>query len=285
MTRFASLLAAAALTALPALAWGNQGHRLAASFALKDLPPDVALWFRSLEATLPDHASDPDIWKGQDPTERPHHYLNCEPYGGPAAVPLDENDARNALGPDLFRQSGQVTWTILARVHDLTEAFSAGDPYQVAYRSSILCHYVADLQVPLHTTTNHDGKETGQRGVHHRWEEGLVKRLVDRDGWEPEIRPASLGADPAGAPWAWLRESYALVAGVLRDDLSASSSAPQVDAADAPYWTAFMQLQGPHVKEQLTLAAQRTARMILFAWDQAGRPQPPAARTSAHPSR
>jgi len=50
---------------------------------------------------------------------------------------------------------------------------------------------------------------------------------------------------------------------------------------DASYWTAFRQLQEPHVKEQLTLAAQRTAEMILFAWIRAGKPQVPVS----HPSR
>lgn len=281
MTKLFPLLAIAALTALPASAWGDQGHRLAAAGALKDLPPDLALWFHGLEATLPDHASDPDEWKGGDPAERPRHYLECEPYGGPGNVPLDENAAMDKVGPAQFQASGQVTWTILARVRELTQAFSAGDPREVAYQASILSHYVADLQVPLHTTQNHDGDGTGQHGVHHRWEGGLVKRIVEAARWEPEIRPAELGPDPAKAPWAWLRQSNNLVAGLLRDDLDARLGPPiPRETLDASYWTAFMQLQEPHVKEQLTLAAQRTAEMILFAWTRAGMPQLPVS----HPS-
>lgn len=282
MTRRFCTLAFAALAALPASAWGDQGHRLAAAGALKDLPPDLALWFRGLEATLPDHASDPDEWKGRDPSERPRHYLECEPYGGAANVPLDENAAMSKVGSDRFRASGQVTWTILARVRELTLAFSAADPREVAYQASILSHYVADLQVPLHTTRDHDGDETGQHGVHHRWEGGLVKRIVEAERWEPEIRPAVPAPDPAKEPWAWLQQSNNLVAGLLRDDLDARLGPPvALETMDTSYWTAFLQLQEPHVKEQLTLAAQRTAEMILFAWTLAGKPQFPAS----HPSR
>jgi len=282
MTKLFCLLAITALTALPASAWGDQGHRLAAAGALRDLPPDLALWFRGLEAALPDHASDPDEWKGDDPAERPRHYLECEPYGGPGSVPQDENAAMEKVGPERFQASGQLTWIILDRVRELTQAFSAADPPEVAYRSSILSHYVADLQVPLHTTTNHDGDETRQHGIHHRWEEGLVKRIVAAEAWEPEVRPAVLDPDPAQAPWAWLRQSNNLVAGLLRDDRDARLGPPiPLETMDASYWTAFRQLQEPHVKEQLTLAAQRTAEMILFAWIRAGKPQVPVS----HPSR
>ena len=52
-----------ALTLLPgptAAAWGSLGHRMVATGALQDLPPDLAAWFAGLEATLPDHANDPD---------------------------------------------------------------------------------------------------------------------------------------------------------------------------------------------------------------------------------
>ncbi len=289
MTRLACLLTTAALAALPASAWSDQGHRLAARGAVKDLPPAVAMWFHpTMEARMADHASDPDTWKVTDPSERPRHHLECEPYGGPGNVPLDEDTARNQVGPDLFQASGQVPWTILARVVELTRAFSAQDEYEVVFQASILSHYVADLQVPLHTTTNHNGDDTGQHGVHKRWERGLVERIVERDGWIPEVRPAVLGPEPAKAPWAWLRQSHNLVAGLLRDDLDARLGPPEKGQAQQDaYWTAFMELQGPHVKEQLNLAAQRTAEMILYAWTRAGKPRPPVSYPtgSAQPSR
>ena len=208
-----------------------------------------------------------------DLAEGPRHYLNCEVYGGPAAVPLREDAAQAMLGPDAFQKTGQVPWVVLDRVQSLAEAFGSGDPHRVAKEASFLCHYAADLNVPLHTTVNHNGDDTGQHGVHGRWETGLLERIVDREGWTPEVRPAELGPDPQAAPLAWLAESFARVPGVLADDLSATKSTFRhgVDPGEA-YWAAFLERQEPNVKECLTLSGQRTAQMILLAWNRAGRP-------------
>ena len=272
-----ALILAAALAAPPLAAWGPEGHRMAASAALLDLPSDVARWFAGQEAILPQHANDPDHWKRADPLEAPRHFLDSEVYGGPAAVPRTEGMARAALGPALFQRSGQVPWTILDRVALLARAFTAGVPLQVALQASWLSHYAADLNVPLHTTVDHDGETTGQRGLHVRWEDDLLARVVAAEHWLPEVRPAQLGPDPGGAVWDWLAQSFALVADVLADDrLAQDASARAGEHPFGPvYWQDYLALQGPVVKEQLTLSAQRTAQMILLAWTLAGSPEPP----------
>jgi hypothetical protein len=266
------LLALSLCAPAPLAAWGRKGHEIVAAAAYRDLPPVVAPWFQGQEATLTGHVNDPDEWKQDDPSEGPRHYLDSEPYGGPGAVPRDRYAAQDQLGMDEFRKDGQVPWVIQDRVQDLAAAFQDGDPGKVAFQAAILCHYVGDLNVPLHTTVNHDGEATGQKGVHHRWETGLVDRLGD---WEPEVRAPVLGPEPLFAPWAWLQESYALVATILQDDLAASQSisgvAPELER-ESPYWHRFRQLEEPRVKEQLTLAGQRTAQMVLLAWNLAGKP-------------
>ncbi|MGA2082183.1 MAG: S1/P1 nuclease [Holophaga sp.] len=257
--------------------WGSKGHEIAAAAALRDLPAVLAPRFQGQEETLAAHVNDPDRWRESDPNEGPRHYLDSEPYGGPDAVPRDIQAARAQLGEDEFQRDGQVPWVIQDRVRDLAGAFQGGDPDQAAFQAAILCHYVGDLCVPLHTTENHDGEQTGQKGVHHRWESGLVSRLGD---WQPEARTPVLGPDPLLAPWAWLRDSYALVATVLSDDAAASNAGAGAWAGAAPeleresrYWQVFERLEEPRVKEQLTLAGQRTAQMILLAWNLAGQPE------------
>jgi len=259
----------------PALgAWGSLGHEWVAATALADLPPGVAAWFAGREAEVPGHANDPDHWKRMDPLEHPRHYLYCEPYGGPDRVPQDRAGAAARLGPG-FQANGQVPWTILDRVRRLAGAFAAGDSARAAVEAAWLSHYVGDLHVPMHTTVNHNGERTGQGGVHHRWEMGLLDRLA-AGGWRPPVRPAELAE---AAPWAWLQESFRLVPGVLAGDQAARQG--QAGPADDPdpgpgYWRIYLRLQGDQVKDQLTLAAQRTARMILLAWTQAGAPSAPA---------
>ena len=273
MSRSALLPGLALCAALPLSAWGRQGHEIVAALACRDLPPALAPWFQGREQVLRDHVNDPDAWKQADPKEGPRHFLDSEAYGGPAAVPRAIQDAASRLGPEAFARNGQVPWTIQDRVQLLAAAFQTGDPDQVAFQAAILCHYVGDLNVPLHTTANHDGQFTGQHGVHHRWETGLVERLGD---WQPEVRTAEPEPEAEFAPWRWLQQSFALVAPLLRDDLEAHGPSPREvqEAARTSYdWTEFNRLEGPVVREQLNRAGQRTAEMILLAWTRAGQPR------------
>jgi len=273
--KLAVAILTAAIPGLPLSAWGVLGHQMAATAALQDLPPGLAHWFEGREDVLRDHANDPDHWKQHDPLEGPRHYLDAEAYGGADQVPLDEGEARTQLGAKAFEQNGQVPWAIQAQVARLAGRFAAGEPGEVAFEAAILSHYCADLSVPLHTTAHHDGRDPSQKGVHRRWESTLLERIVDEEGWGPDLRPARLGPEPAAAPWAWLREGFDLVPKVLDDDLEATRTGSRDPALDRAYWRAFQRLEGPLVKDQLSLAANRTAQMILLAWTQAGMPAAP----------
>jgi hypothetical protein len=274
------LLAAAILTPRSLAAWGDLGHRLVAQTALADLPPGPAGWFAGREALLADHANDPDHWKAADPLERPRHYLECEAYGGPGRVPRDREAALARLGRDLFLASGQLPWTILDRVQALAAAFRSGDPDRAALAAAVLCHYVGDASVPLHTTCDRHGHATGQDGIHWRWQVELVRRVAAVDGCRPEVRPADLGGQPLAAPWDWLRHGFALVPELLAADLAARRADPG-GGYGAGYWQAFQGAQGPRVLDQLALGAQRTARMIVLAWALAGGPPAPRSAPAA----
>lgn len=270
-----ALMATLLVLAPPLAAWGPQGHQLAATAALADLPPEVAAWFTGQEATVRDHANDPDAWKASDPLESPRHCLDVEAYGGLGGLVTEEAAARNRLGPELFQKTGQVPWVILAWVRRLAKAFARRDPGQVALEAAILSHYVADLSVPLHTTLNYDGLETGQGGIHDRWEIGLLARICADGSWAPPVHTVELDAQPEQLPWLWLKDSYSQVREVLGDDLTAGRPAGKGgrDTEGPRYWKVFLKLQGPAVKTQLRLSAERTAEMILYAWDRAGRPE------------
>lgn len=256
------LLAACLILALPLSAWGRKGHQILARVALQDLPPGPAAWFEGLEATVVDHSSDPDEWK-HDHLEGPRHFLDMDRY--PGQVPTLISEAREQLGPKLFQRAGQLPWTIQDRVRLLTKAFKAGDRQEVALQASWLSHYVGDGHVPLHTVSNYDGQFTGQKGVHSRWEVGLVDRMEGA----PAIRTAALEPNLLQAPFRWLEATHALVPALLADDKAAK------EAGQETYWTRFNLAQGPIVKEQLAKAGQHTAQLILLAWTQAGRPEPP----------
>jgi len=261
-------LALAVLAYAPLSAWGRKGHRILASLALQDLPPGPAAWFQGFEETMTGHSSDPDEWK-HDHLEGPRHYLNMDRYGD--GVPTLISEARAKVGPQVFQRAGQLPWVIQDRVALLAKAFQAGDRQEVVLQASYLSHYVGDAHVPLHTVSAYDGQDTGQRGVHSRWETGLVDHMTS-----PAVgRPAALEANTIQAPWQWLKASNALVPLVLEDDRVSKQASEAPGSSVATYWVSFNQRQGPIVKEQLSRAGQHTAQLILLAWTMAGQPPAP----------
>ncbi len=262
------------LAALPLGAWGDKGHRVISGLAVKGLPPEPRTWYAGRERDLAAHASDPDTWR-QDRKEGPRHFLDMEPYGGPDHLPRTLEEAQARIGGDYYRR-GVLPWIIQDRWRDLVAAFRAGDPAKVVTASAILGHYIADAHVPLHTTENHDGQYTHQRGVHSRWESGLVERHVQEDA----LTPLPARPDPAflDRPWDWLKASHALVPQVLEDDRKADRTTAvdkQGPQRTQAYWMIFWSEQGPVVKQQLQLAGQHLGDAILTAWIAAEKPSAP----------
>jgi hypothetical protein len=140
----------------------------------------------------------------------------------------------------------------------------------VVKESAWLCHYVADAQVPLHTNRNHDGKKTGQKGVHARWEKGLVEWKVES---LPELRAACPPKEPVKVAWTWIAEAFALAPGLLEADRAALQLADLVEPGSPKgntYWTAFWAHEQPSVTRQLQRSAERTGDLLLAAWQEAG---------------
>ncbi len=269
--RHLSTLTFVFLLAAPLWSWGDKGHRVVSALALQSLPAEPRTWFVGREAEVCDHASDPDHWK-QDRKEGPRHFLDMEPYGGPDHLPRRLEEAQAKLGGDYYRR-GVVPWIIQDRWRDLVDAFREGDPAKVALASAILGHYIADAHVPLHTTENHNGQFTNQKGVHSRWESGLVERHVQEDALM--VQPAKPEATFLLRPWDWLKASHALVPQLLEDDRSSDRTTAGGRRTQA-YWLIFWSKQGPVVKQQLQLAGQHLGDAILNAWIAAGKPAPPA---------
>nr|WP_320131403.1 S1/P1 nuclease [uncultured Holophaga sp.] len=257
--------------AIPAAAWGDKGHRIIASCAVRGLPPVVGAWFSGQEGLVVGHASDPDHWK-KDRKEAPRHFLNCEVYGGAASVPRSAQEAIGRVGVRRFQKSGQLPWAIQDQVRVLATAFRSRDRGRVLLESSYLSHYVGDLHVPLHTTVNYDGRETDQRGVHSRWETGLVERYVAPGSLR--VLPSAPGRATLQSPWRWLQETHSLVGLVLQDDrLAGGVKRHRGRRQQGAYWPLFWAAEGNVVKGQLERAGQRTGDLIVLAWEMGGRPR------------
>ena len=267
MTFRAFALASILLVGLPGMAWGAKGHRIIASTAVRGLPRPVGAWFSGQEGMVVAHSSDPDHWK-RDRKEAARHFINSEDYGGASAVPFSPEEAIERVGARRFQKAGQLPWAIQDQVRSLAAAFRSRDRGRVLLEASYLSHYVGDMHVPLHTTRNFDGKQTHQRGVHSRWETGLVERYVEP--LSVRVLPSGPGSVNLQSPLRWLQETYSLASLVLEDDRSAGMHRGK--RRGGAYWPLFWASQGPVVKGQLERAGQRTGELIVLAWELGGRP-------------
>lgn len=262
MLRPAVLVLVAA--AAPLAAWGQQGHRMVATLALQGLPPDLAAFLKGREGDIREMAMDPDMARSHDRKEGLRHYLDVEYFGTVKDIPRSAEAAfavARAKGFNL-EKAGLVPWMIADRERRLVAAFKAGDAARAAEELAWLGHYVADIHVPLHATRNHDGQETDQKGLHSRWESGLVERFVD----EKKLRLPALDAKPLD-PFLWLEESFALVPQVLAHDLEAFRGETRTrPTRTAAYWQNFWVLERETVIRRLELAAARLRAITIGAW-------------------
>ena len=257
------------LLGLPLMGWEERGHKLVARGSLRTLPPDLRHWYLEREDAFTRAALEPDHWKNQDADEVGRHRIFCEAYGGAAQVPLQLAAARSQVSPWVFASSGSLPWVIAERYQRLVKAFQTREPMAVVEASGWLCHYIADLQVPLHTTRNRDGKLTGQKGVHKRWETDLLEGGVSELA---SLRATVATEDVPKAVAGWLRESNALVEPLLKADRAATLGVRPGETTNVePLWKA----QQGTLLQQLRHSSECTGDLLLAAWIEAGRPQRP----------
>jgi hypothetical protein len=60
----------------------------------------------------------------------------------------------------------------------LTQAFKEKRKSEILFIAADLGHYIADAHMPLHTSDNHDGQLTDQKGIHSLWESRLPELFV-----------------------------------------------------------------------------------------------------------
>lgn len=242
LRRFLPIGFALALCSAPApvLGWGDVGHRAILEMAIDLMPPgDRApmLSERNFELLdyyllLPDRMSSrtDDLYRAG---EGPNHYLNMEKLtpGGPK----DYESFRMAVSGE-----DEKTGRIVSRIHEcsarLAEAARRGNRGDWLHWAGFLAHYTGDAHQPLHTTSNHDGHETGNLmklkdpagdSVHIRYESGMLNAYGD----ELQARARDLVA------------SYLAVNGGLEGEIARFRSNPDA------YITSFIWGAHGHVSE------------------------------------
>lgn len=268
--------AAAALLALPvaAGAWAGAQHIQVNKAAGRLVPAEMA-GFAAFSRPMALPGIYPDLWKEADLAETPRHYFEPDrlpPGTDLRALSTNQAVAFAAIGLP-YDSVGIAPWTITELLDRMTEAMRTNDWLLAARCGATMGHYVADLHMPLHCTKNYNGDDTGQSGIHLRWESDMARAFFQPDQMDPA--PAVYLDNPFGAVMDWISNSAALAPEVLRADLIAKRSANgRIDTER--YYRRLWELSGALVGQQLGAASTHLASLWYTAWVDAGKPPVPA---------
>ncbi len=177
--------------------WGFYAHRQINFYAVFLLPPEMLVLFKPEIGFLSDHAVDPDKRRYIVPEEGPRHYIDLDRYGPYPYrdLPRSWEEACARYTEDSLMKHGIAPWWISRMVQRLTRAFESRNRALILKTAADLGHYIGDIHVPLHTSSNHNGQHTGQHGIHGFWESRIPELfaarsfdfLVGRADYLPEV--------------------------------------------------------------------------------------------------
>src|SRR5580692_12239688 len=167
-----------ALPAVPAHAWGNDGHKMINRLAAASLPPDIPAFLRS-QAALEEIeylGPEPDRWRSRaepelNAAQAPEHFINLELADALGPLPRKRLDfeakvfASGQRPEKIGLQPWETTevWERLkAALREYRSLSAAGQDTRGAEEAAIfyagwLGHYAGDASQPLHTTVQYNG--------------------------------------------------------------------------------------------------------------------------------
>ena len=270
------------VTPRPAAAWGIEVHKFIMSRAIELLPSEIRPYFQKYQASVVEHAGDPDLWRTVGWLEEPpHHFVDMDAYGPYpfTQFPHDYDEAVKRYGLEFVQKNGTLPWRSEEIYKKLAEAFTQKATYSrenIRLFASVLSHYVADAHQPFHAALNYDGQLTGQWGVHSRFESELFERYESKVHLSP-VLPAPV-ASPREFVIAALTTSFSFVQPVLEADKAAVGNR---EFYDDEYFDRFFASVKPILEKRLSDSIAGVAAMITAAWTEAGRPAVPVTVTTS----
>lgn len=273
------------VTHTPAKAWGFWAHQRINRMAVFTLPPEMLLFYKKNIEYLTEHAVDPDMRRYAVDGEAARHYMDVDHYGEYPfdMVPRKWQDAVDKYTEDTLMAYGIVPYHIYRHYFWLVDAFRAEDPAKILKASADLGHYIADSNVPLHTTENYNGQLTGQKGIHGLWESRLVELFaLDYDFY---IGRSNYFSDLAAEAWKWVLESHIALDSVLGFEKKLTAKMPSdqkysfenrnnvlVKAYSKAFCAAYHQMLSGMVERRMRSSILRVGSVWYTAWVDAGQP-------------
>jgi hypothetical protein len=257
------------LGAFLALGWGTVGHLFINTRAVDNLPPSMAI-FINAGTYFGQHASDADIRKGADPTEAPKHFIDIERYASFQNLTQNLDSLRALYGASVVTSIGILPWATVQTYDSLVSTLKQGSIARAESIAADLGHYVGDGHQPLHVTANFDGQQTGNSGIHSRYETTMINTFASK------LSVTTVPAVYVGNKFAYVM-AYLLVSNALADSiLLADNGAKSVSgwngsgAIPAAYTTELWNETRSLTNREMQGATVALADLWFSAWVDAG---------------
>jgi hypothetical protein len=267
------------------LTWGFWAHQRINRLAVFTLPPEMMVLFKKNIDYLTENSVNPDRRRYAVVGEAPRHYIDLENYGDSAAykLPLYWKEATERYGEDSLLLHGVVPWAIQQYKYRLTEAFREKNTRNILRLAADLGHYIADANVPLHTTKNYNGQLSGQEGIHAFWESRLPELYAE--DYDVFVGAAQYETKVALRAWQAVRGSNAALDSVLRFESEVSKKFAEnekyaledrngviVKTYSREFSERYHQLLDRQVERQMRNSVKMVGDFWFTAWVDAGQP-------------
>ncbi len=279
---------AIALLLSPAVyCWGFYAHGKINYYAVFLLPPEMMVLYKPNIKFLEMHATDPDKRRYAVKEEGARHYIDIDHYGVYpfTLLPRKWNEAVTKFSKDSILEHGIVPWHIQVMLHRLTDAFIRKDFVDIMKNSAEIGHYVSDAHVPLHTSSNHNGQLTNQRGIHGFWESRVPELLAEKQ-FDFFIGKADYLNDPASFIWSRILESAKASDSVLIFERELTKQFPEdkkyafeerngliVKQYSSAFTVAFNKKLNGMIERRMRQSIYAVASFWYTAWINAGQPE------------
>lgn len=268
-----ALLAALALALPPSFGWGETAERLITNKAIETLPDEMQPFFEANRQFLVRHVTDPEGSGGKNPYEPYKDFIQLDHYGQfPfAALPRAYNAAVSKYTRRTLETYGLLPWQVGLYSKRLTDAFHDHNWNEAKLSAALLAHYVAAAHDPFNTTTNSDGKLSGQQGVNQRFSTGLVDRY--QLFFFVKANDAVFIHDPTDHAFEMTLSAHSWLENILLSDMRAHAG---LTGYTDDYYDRFYAQAGAVLVRQVSDASTDLGSYWLTAWINAGRPQLPS---------
>jgi hypothetical protein len=259
---------------IDALAWGSRTHEIINRRAVDRLPEPARSAWAPLAAKLGAHANDADRRKMSVPGERTRHFIDLDVYEAHPfdGVSRDRAALEKARGREFVERWGVVPWAIEECYRAVVFSLREGDWASAGAWAADLGHYVADSHQPLHCTKNYDGQNTGNDGIHLRFEVTMMDRNLQESMLGESGGPSPVPDGPVEMCFDWMAEAYVGLEPILSADSAARTLDPGFgDAYYEALWTGTREV----AVLQTDRAVRDFASLLQSAWEEAGSPTPP----------